>query len=75
MDKSTLEQANLILSAMKTLENLKFVMNVPYPQFSCSDMEVNSACFDKETLNELKTIIEDFIKKRKVELQREFEAL
>lgn len=75
MDKSALDQANSIISAMKVLDDLNIVMNVPYPQFSCSDMEVNSACFDKITLNNLKIIIKDFIEKRKLELQKEFESL
>ncbi len=75
MDKSTLDQANSLISAMKALENLNIVMNVPYPQFSCSDVEVNSACFDKITLSNLKISIKDFIEKRKYELQKEFESL
>lgn len=70
-----MDQANSIISAMKVLDDLNIVMNVPYPQFSCSDMEVNSACFDKITLNNLKIIIKDFIEKRKLELQKEFESL
>lgn len=75
MDKSTLDQANSIISAMKALDSLKIVMNVPYPQFLCSDVEVNSAYFDKETLSHLKNTIKDFIEKRKLELQKEFELL
>lgn len=75
MDKSTLDQANSLISTMKALDNLNIVMNVPYPQFSCSDVEVNSACFDKITLNNLKIVIKDFIEKRKYELQKEFESL
>lgn len=75
MNKSTLDQANSIISAMKALDNLNIVMNVPYPQFLCSNMEVNSACFDKITLNNLKMTIKDFIEKRKIELQKEFESL
>lgn len=75
MDKSTLNQANSIISAMKALDNLNHIMNVPYPQFSCSDAEVNSACFDKITLNNLKITIKDFTEKRKLELQKEFESL
>lgn len=70
-----MDQANSIISAMKVLDDLNIVMNVPYPQFSCSDTEVNSACFDKITLNNLKIIIKDFIEKRKLELQKEFESL
>lgn len=60
---------------MKALDNLNIIINVPYPQFSCSDIEVNSACFDKETLSNLKISIKDFIEKRKLELQKEFESL
>lgn len=75
MDKSTLDQANSIISTMKALDNLNIVMNVPYPQFLCSDVEVNSACFDKVTLSNLKIAIKDFIEKRKFELQKEFESL
>lgn len=75
MDKSTLDQANSLISTMKALDNLNIVMNVPYPQFSCSDVEVNSVCFDKITLNNLKIAIKDFIEKRKYELQKEFESL
>lgn len=75
MNKSTLDQANSIISVMKALDNLNIVMNVPYPQFSCNDTEVNSACFDKITLNNLKMTTKDFIEKRKLELQKEFESL
>lgn len=60
---------------MKALDNLNHIMNVPHPQFSCSDAEVNSACFDKITLNNLKITIKDFTEKRKLELQKEFESL
>lgn len=60
---------------MKALDNLNHIMNVPYPKFSCSDAEVNSACFDKITLNNLKITVKDFTEKRKLELQKEFESL
>lgn len=75
MNKSTLDQANSIIRVMKALDNLNIVMNVPYPQFLCGNVEVNSACFDKITLNNLKMTIKDFIEKRKLELQKEFESL
>lgn len=75
MDKSTLDQANLIISAMKALDNLNIIMNVPYPQFFCSDVEVNLAYFDKETLEQIKVVIKDFIDKRQVGLKEMFELL
>lgn len=75
MDKKTLDQANSLMSTMKTLDDLNFVMNVPYPQFSCGDKNVNSAAFDEETLEQLKTTIGDFIEKRKNELKEEFKSL
>ena len=75
MDKKTLDQANSLISTIKVLDDLHFVMNRPYPQFSCNDKDVNSASFDEETLEQLKTIIKDFIEKRKIELQEKFKSL
>lgn len=75
MDKTTLDQANSLMSTMKVLDDLNFIMNKPYPHFSCSDKDVNSASFDKETLEQLKTTIKDFIEKRKSELKEEFKSL
>lgn len=75
MDKKTLEQANSLISTIDVLDDLNFVMNRPYPQFSCNDKDVNSAAFDKETLEQLKTTIKDFIEKRKIELQEKFKSL
>lgn len=75
MDKKTLDQANSLMNTIKVLDDLKFVMSRPYPQFSCNDKDVNSASFDKETLEQLKTTINNFIDKRQIELQRKFETL
>lgn len=75
MDKNTLDQANSLISTIKALDDLNFVMNRPYPQFLCNDKGVNSAAFDEETLEQLKTTIKDFIKRRKIELQEKFKLL
>lgn len=75
MDKTTLDQANSLMSTIEVLDDLSFVMSRPYPQFSCSDKNVNSASFDKETLEQLKMTIKDFIEKRKKELQEKFKSL
>lgn len=75
MDKSTLDQANSINKTIKALDNLNIVMNVSYPLFYGDGIDVNSACFDKNTLNNLKITLKEFIKKRKLELQKEFELL
>ncbi len=75
MDKNTLDQANSLISTIKALDDLNFVMNRPYPQFLCNDKGVNSAAFDEETLEQLKTTIKDFIERRKIELQEKFKLL
>ncbi|WP_304429290.1 hypothetical protein [Romboutsia ilealis] len=75
MDKNTLDQANSIVRTINVLGDLNFVINRPYPQFSCNDKDVNSASFGGETLEQLKMTIKDFIGKRKLELQNEFSAL
>lgn len=75
MDKNTLDQANSLISTIKALDDLNFVMNRPYPQFLCNDKGVNSAAFDAETLEQLKTTIKDFIERRKIELQEKFKLL
>lgn len=75
MNKSTLDQANSIISAIKALDDLKFVISRPYPNFSCNDKNINSASFDNETLERLKVNIRDFIDKRQIELEEKFELL
>ena len=75
MDKNTLDQANSLISTIKALDDLNCVMNRPYPQFLCNDKGVNSAAFDEETLEQLKTTIKDFIERRKIELQEKFKLL
>ena len=75
MDKNTLDQANSLISTIKALDDLNFVINRPYPQFLCNDKGVNSAAFDEETLEQLKTTIKDFIERRKIELQEKFKLL
>ncbi len=75
MDKNTLDRANSLISGIKTLEDLNFVMSKPYPQFSCCDKSVNSACFDDKTLEDIKLLIKEFINKRRSELWEEFKLL
>lgn len=75
MDKNTFDQANSLISTIKALDDLNFVINRPYPQFLCNDKGVNSAAFDEETLEQLKTTIKDFIERRKIELQEKFKLL
>ena len=75
MNKNTLDQANSIIRSINVLDDLNFVMNRPYPQFSCNDKDVNSASFDENTLEQLKITIKGFIEKRKIELQEKFNSL
>ena len=75
MNKKTLEKANSLIRTIDVLDDLNFIMYRPYPQFSCNDRDVNSAAFDEETLEQLKTIIKDFIEKRKIELQEKFKSM
>lgn len=75
MNKESLDKANSLIRTIEVLNDLNSIMRVPYPQFSCSDRDVNSAAFDGKTLEELKDTIRQYIKKRKRELQEEFEAL
>lgn len=75
MNRETLKLANEITRSIDALDDLDCIMCVPYPQFSGHDRIVNSAAFDEESLKELKAIIEEFIDKRRKELQEEFEKL
>lgn len=75
MNKETLNRANSIITTIDTLDKLKRVMCVPYPQFSSSDTGVNSEAFEDKTLEELKLVITNFVEKRKSELEKEFESL
>ena len=75
MNKETLERANEIVKTIENLDKLSSVMYVPYPQFESSDRSVNSACFEKATLEKLKEVIQEFIKERRAELTKEFEDL
>lgn len=75
MNKETLELANKITRAIDTLDDLNSVIYAPYPQFYGHDREVNSACFDEETLKRLKSVIKDFIDDRRKELMEEFKGL
>lgn len=75
MNKESLDKANSIMTTIKVLDDLNSIMYKPYPQFSCSDRDVNSAAFDGKTLEELKNTIRQYIEKRKMELQEEFELL
>lgn len=75
MNKETLKRANDIIKTIENLDKLSSVMYVPYPQFESSDRSVNSAGFEKETLEKLKAVIQEFIKERKSELTEELEKL
>ena len=75
MNKETLELANKITRTIDTLDDLNSVICAPYPQFYGHDREVNSACFDEETLKRLKSVIKDFIDDRRKELMEEFKCL
>lgn len=75
MNKEALDKANSLVRSIDVLDDLNSIMCKPYPQFLCSNNEVNSAAFDKETLEQLKTTIKDFIEKRKIELQEKFKSL
>lgn len=75
MKKEILDRANSIITTIDTLDKLKRVMCVPYPQFSSSDAGVNSAAFEDKTLEDLKLTITNFVEKRKSELKEEFESL
>lgn len=75
MNKETLELANKITRTIDTLDDLNSVICAPYPQFYGHDREVNSACFDEETLKRLKSAIKDFIDGRRKELMEEFKGL
>lgn len=75
MNKETLDRANSIITTIDTLDKLKRVMCVPYPQFSSSNVGVNSAAFEDKTLEDLKLTITNFVEKRKLELKEEFESL
>ena len=48
MNKSTLEKANRLVKTISALDDLNFVLCTPYPQFSCSGLNVNSASFDEK---------------------------
>ena len=54
MKKERLERANKITNTIKALKDLACIMGYPYPQFLCSDIDVNSATYDAETLDGLK---------------------
>ena len=75
MNKSILEKANRLAKTINTLDDLNFVLCSPYPQFSCSGLNVNSASFDEKTLGELKRIIKNFIDEKQRELLEEFKTL
>ena len=75
MNKEKLERANKIIRALETLDSLNSIMYVPYPQFSSNDRNVNSACFDDNTLKALKEVIINFVAEHKVKLKEEFEEL
>ena len=75
MNKSILEKSNKLVRTIEVLNDLNFVLCVPYPQFSCHDRNVNSAFLDEKTLGELKGTIKNFIDKKQKELLEEFKML
>lgn len=75
MNLETLKLANKITRLIDVLNDLDCIMCAPYPQFSGYGRIANSAAFDEETLKKLKIIIEEFIDRRKKELQEELEKL
>ena len=75
MNKSTLEKANRLVKTISALDDLNFVLCTPYPQFSCSGLNVNSVSFDEKTLKELKETIKGFIDEKQRELLEEFKTL
>lgn len=75
MNKEQLKRGNELQKSIDTLDDLSRLMYTPYPQFSGTEKAVNSAGFDKDTLDELKEVILDFCSYRKAELQEEFDSL
>lgn len=75
MTKQTLEKANEIVRILQAIDKTQGIMRYPYPTLYHEREEVCFVAFDKQTLGELRTAIEEVLDRRKEDLKKELEEL
>ena len=75
MTEQTLERANEIVRILQAIKKTQGIMGYPYPSLYEGREEVCFVAFDKQTLGELKTAIEEVLNRRKEDLKKELEEL
>lgn len=75
MTKQTLEKANEIVRILQAINKTQGIMRYPYPTLYHEREEVCFVAFDKQTLGELRTAIEEVLDRRKKDLEKELEEL
>ena len=75
MTKQTLEKANEIVRILQAINKTQGIMRYPYPTLYHESEEVCFVAFDKQTLGELRTAIEEVLDRRKKDLGKELEEL
>lgn len=75
MTKQTLEKANEIVRILEAINKTQGIMRYPYPTLYHERQEVCFVAFDKQTLSELRTAIEEVLDRRKKDLGKELEEL
>lgn len=83
MTEEEVRKAEELIKSKKILDKLWDIMCLPYPAifknrrifFGADYREINFACFDKTTREELKKAIKDVINKRTEEIDKELESM
>lgn len=75
MKKETLEKANELVNIWKTIEKIEDVLYIPHPYISDRDREVCFIGLGETIEKQLKDTIFEFLKKKKEEINKEFEQL
>ena len=83
MTEEDVKKAQKLLRSKETLDDLCKIMCLPYPAifknrrifFGANYREINFACFDDTTIEELKKAIKDVVRKRYKEIDTELENM
>ena len=83
MTEEEVKKAEELIESKRILNDLWKIMCLPYPTifnsrrifFGADYREINFACFDKTTREELKKAIKDVINKRTKEIDKELESM
>ena len=70
MDKNTLDQANSLISTIKALDDLNFVINRPYPQFYVMIKVLIQQLLMKKHWSNLKRLLKTLLKEERLSCKK-----